>query len=238
MPALHGSLTRLVRGSLAALALAPALGCGATQSQADSAGAPLKVVWPIDNISQVGAYKLGVYGAPVVTNTPLGPALCFGGKEDGIVFPVNALDAQYDFTIEVLFKPDPDGSPKQQFFHVEDKAEGRVMLELRLSQNGKFYVHSFIRSGAEQQELENEVAQHPASEWTWAAITYTSGTVKHYVNGEQEASAMLDFGRMKKGEMAVGARLSRENWFKGCVREIRFANAALPPEELASKPAK
>jgi hypothetical protein len=41
---------------------------------------------------------------------------------------------------------------------------------------------------------------------------------------------------MKSGQLGIGFKLSEENYFRGCVRELRFANAALPPEKLAKTP--
>jgi hypothetical protein len=38
---------------------------------------------------------------------------------------------------------------------------------------------------------------------------------------------------MGRGEMSIGSRTTKERWFRGCVKELRFANTALPKSELA-----
>jgi hypothetical protein len=32
--------------------------------------------------------------------------------------------------------------------------------------------------------------------------------------------------------MSIGSKLTQEHWFKGCIKELRFANAALSRDKL------
>ena len=145
---------------------------------------------------------------------------------------INPLDAQTQFTIQVLFKPEADGPGQQQFLHLDDENAGRVLMETRLGTDNRWYLHSFASTSGGRAQLATAGALHRADEWHWAALTYTNGTIRHYVDGQQEASAELKFDPMKSGKMSIGSRLNQENWFKGCIRALRFANAALPAHLL------
>jgi hypothetical protein len=50
-----------------------------------------------------------------------------------------------------------------------------------------------------------------------------------YINGQKELEGEIDFPPMTKGNISLGVRLNKVNWFKGQIREIRFH-----PEELES----
>ena len=192
------------------------------------------VAWPVDNTREIGGYPVETVGEPKVTDEEPGKALCFGG-EDAVVLPINPLDMQYDFTIQALIKPTPGGGEVQQFLHLQDGEDSRVLLELR-NDDENWRLHTFVRSGKEQMDVETEVDTHDVDEWYWVALTYDqeSSTLRHYVNGYEEGHANFARAPMKRGEMAIGTRLSREHFFKGCVREVRFATAALSAEELAA----
>lgn len=219
--------------SIAACGLLLALaGCGGTQSEAKHAGPIHAVVWPLDNLHEVGGYALKRVGNPkLLTESPGG--VCLGGSEDGLLFPVNPLDAQYEFTVQALVRPGAGGEVKQQFLHLQDEdGENRVLLETRTT-GSKWQLHSFVKSGEAQADIDAS-SSHATDEWYWVALTHAEGTFRLYVNGLQEGAGSVAVTPMKRGEMAVGFRLSRENWFQGCVSELRFATAALSSTELAS----
>lgn len=210
-----------------------AFACASTQKR-DGADKVYAVAWPVDNTREIGGYRVETVGEPKVEKEDQGSSLCFGG-EDAVVLPVNPLDMQYDFTIQALIKPIPGGGEVQQFLHLEDGDDSRVLLELR-NNDENWRLHTFVRSGKEQMDVETEVDTHDVDKWYWVALTYEqeSSTLRHYVNGYEEGHATFARVPMKRGEMAIGTRLSREHFFKGCVREVRFATAALSPEELAA----
>jgi hypothetical protein len=219
--------------SSAALLLSLALaGCGAAQRDAKHAEPVHAVAWPLDNLTSVGGYRVNRVGAPtLLTESPGG--VCLGGSKDGLLFPVNPLDAQYEFTVQALVRPASGGEQKQQFLHLQDEdGENRVLLETRTT-GSKWQLHAFVKSGEAQADID-ATGSHPTGEWSWVAITQEQGTFRLYVNGQQEGTADVAVVPMKRGEMAVGFRLSRENWFAGCVSELRFATAALPSTDLAT----
>jgi hypothetical protein len=220
--------------SSAALLFSLALaGCGAAQSDPKHAEPIHAVAWPLDDLTSVGGYRVNRVGAPtLLAESPGG--VCLGGSKDGLLFPVNPLDAQYEFTVQALVRPAPGGELKQQFLHLQDEdGENRVLLETRTT-GSKWQLHAFVKSGEAQADID-ATGSHPTGEWSWVALTQEEGTFRLYVNGQQEGTANVAVVPMKRGEMAVGFRLSRENWFTGCVSELRFATAALPSTDLASE---
>ena len=75
------------------------------------------VVWTLDNTESIGGHRPQVLGAPGIASAATGgPALLFNGRSDGLILPVNPLRGFSKFTIEILFRPDPNGpSAKTKF---------------------------------------------------------------------------------------------------------------------------
>jgi hypothetical protein len=215
--------------SVCVLALA-ASGCGGARGEAQSADKIHHVAWPLDSVSLIGGYAVKRVGAPSL-NTESPGGVCMNGADQGLLFPVNPLDAQYDFTVQALVKPAHDGEDKQILLHLQDDdGENRLMIEMRTA-GKKWHLHSFVKSGEAQSDIELGT-MYPTDTWHWVALTYTRGTFRQYVNGVPEGVVPLEVVPMKTGEMAVGFRMSRENWFNGCVAELRFATTALASNEL------
>jgi len=209
-----------------------AAGCGSSQPHAKEPPA-LTVAWPVNGLSRIGGYRVQQMGTPTVQDDGKGPAVCFSGSDDGLDVHINPLDLQTGFTIEVLFKPQEGGNPRQQFLHLQDEAGGNILLELQVGASGQFRLHSFAKVGDEGKDLEDPSALYPAGVWYWAALTYSEESMRLYLNGVEQAAGSLAMKPMGKGEMGIGYKLSEENYFRGCVREVRFANQALSPERLA-----
>ncbi len=209
------------------------MGCSAGPAHAP-APAPLTVTWPVDRLDTVGGYHVKVVGTPAVKDDGTGPAVCFGGEDDGLDVAINPLDLQTEFTIEVLFKPEPGGSPRQQFFHLADDDGGNVLLELAVGSRGKFRLSSFSKVGDEKRDLSGPPGSQKVDTWYWAALTYSEETARLYLNGQEQAGDHVALRPMSHGQMGIGYRMSEENWFRGCVRELRFANAALSADRLQS----
>lgn len=193
---------------------------------------PLTVHWPVAGLGRVGGYRTRALGTPKVKDDGGGPAVCFSGQDDGLDVAINPLDLQTGFTVEVLFKPEAGGNPRQQFLHLQDAQGGSILLELGAGPNGEFRLHSFAKVGDEGRDLDDATLNEPNT-WYWAALTYSDETLRLYLNGKERASTSIAMRPMTSGQMGIGYKLSEENWFKGCIREVRFANAALSPERLA-----
>ena len=69
--------------------------------------------------------------------------------------------------------------------------------------------------------------QHPADQWYWVALVYDDKKMLSYVNGKKELEGIVDFPPMTSGDISIGVRLNKVNWFKGLIKEIRFHPAAL-----------
>lgn len=201
--------------------------------RAEPVSASPAITWAIGTAPATEGHALSVLGTPTVGESEHGATVCFDGKDDALLFPVNPLEGLSEFTIEILLKPDPDSAAEQRLLHVqEDGTENRALIELRTTTEASFVVSTFLRSGAEQLALVNEKALHPAARWYWVALGYKGGQLSHAVNGVLESDGKVAFTPLRKGQMSLGARLNREAWFKGCVREIRFSPTALSAAEL------
>jgi Concanavalin A-like lectin/glucanases superfamily len=194
---------------------------------------PPPVVWKLEGLHEIGGHQPTVEGAPGIGRGPRGEAaLEFNGRNDGVVLPVNPLAGKPHFTIEVLFKPAPGGETEQRFFHVQDEAGRRALLEIRLNREGGWWLDTFLRAGDASLALIDPRKVHPADRWHWVALRYDGKQMAGFVNGEKETQGTVAFGAMGPGEVALGVRLNRIYWFKGAIREVRFHASAIEPSAL------
>lgn len=191
------------------------------------------MVWAVGSTTNIGGHAVGMLGEPQVHSGEHGPAVCFDGQDDGLIMPVNPLEGLSEFTIQVLFKPEAGGLTEQRFLHLEeDDTENRALVELRLTPDGNFYLDTFLRSGEQKLTLVDPKKLHPAGRWYWAALSYKDRTMRHYIDGQEEASGTVTFAALKGGKMSLGVRLNRVSWFKGCISVVHFTPKALPQAEL------
>ncbi len=191
------------------------------------------VVWTLDNTESIGGHRPKVLGAPQIASAATGgPALLFNGKSDGLILPVNPLRGLSKFTIEILFRPDPDGPRAQRFVHIQDERDSRVMIETRLIGSQSWSLDTFLHSGDDAHPLLDRARKHPTGKWAWVALIYDGKTMSDYVNGVKELESPVNFAPMADGRMSLGVRLNRVFWFKGSIKEIRFSPIAWNPEDL------
>jgi hypothetical protein len=194
---------------------------------------PAPVIWTVDGTTSIGGHVPTVWGAPKMMDTKRGRAVCFDGKEDGLLVGKNPIEGLAEFTVEVLFRPDADGPPEQRFVHIaEDAGEDRAMIETRVTPKGTWYLDTFLHKGAESLALIEPSKEHPGDDWYWAALTYRERQMRHFVNAVEEGSGNLTFAPLGRGRMSLGVRQNQVYWFKGCIRELRVTPAALPPDRL------
>jgi hypothetical protein len=210
-------------------------GGGATSGGFAGGAGELGDTWVLDNLLAIGGLTPEIWGAPSVTETPHGKALCFDG-DDGIVLTTNPLEGSQAFTLQVLFRPDPvleteTALAEPRFVHIETDAADRATVEARVTAT-QFYLDTFIASAGQSKTLVDPARVHPVGEWHWAALTYASGVMRHYVDGTEDASADLDAVPFGPGKTSIGVRQNHLYWFKGCVRELRFVARALTTETL------
>lgn len=194
------------------------------------------IVWTLDDLNRIGGHVTEVIGTPFVQEG----ATVFDGIKDGMVVPDLPIAGAAQFTIEVLLQPVEGGGLAQRFVHLQDKAGFRALLEIRCNGRGGWWLDTFILTDAPSPErglvLVDPARVHPTSAWYWVALRYNGSTMAHFVNGEMEKEAPASFAAFGQGKTSIGVRQNRVSWFKGVIREIRFANTALPAEKLRRMP--
>jgi hypothetical protein len=190
------------------------------------------VEWILDNTRSIGGLAVKVQGAPRVIESEKGRAILFNGESDALFFDANPLKGAAAFTLEALFRPDPDGKFEQRFVHVqEDGSDNRMLLELRLA-GGTWYGDTYIRSGATDSALNDPKLLHPAGQWHTLAMVFDGGEMIQYLDGRRELSRRIAFTPMGDARVSIGCRINSVHWFKGAVRSVRFTRSALAPGEL------
>lgn len=189
--------------------------------------------WVLDAPGRLGDLTPTRLGAPQPLPTPDGPGLRFDGRADGLVLPVNPLAGLNRFTIEICLKPDRDGPAEQRYFHAQDSAGHRALLELRLNPDSTWVLDTFLYSGTSRLAVIDRSKTHPAGEWHWVALVYDGRVLSGFVDGIKQGEGAVSFPPMGPGEISLGVRLNRVAWFKGALREVRIHPRALAAEELA-----
>lgn len=189
-------------------------------------------VWNFDRLDSIGGHKTTIRGNPRVIDTPIGKAIEFDGVDDAIFLEVHPLAGAETFTWEVIFRPDAGGGAEQRFFHLQERGtQTRMLFETRLI-GAEWYLDSFVLSGKASKALIRPDRKHPLGQWQHAAMTYDGKQFRHYVNGELEDSAEIQFAPQGDGQTSVGVRINLKDYFKGAVHQARFTRRALSPAEF------
>lgn len=191
-------------------------------------------MWRLDNLERIGQQAVTVLGAPRVVEDDGQKAIAFDGVKDGLFVPAIPFAGARAFTIEALFFPASGGPAEQRFFHAQDGNEARALLETRLDGQGKWWLDTFIVTGATARgvTLVNRDQRHETNRWYWVALRYDGKTMAHFINGEKELEATAHFVPFGAGQTSLGVRQNKVFWFKGMIREVRFHPEAIPEEKL------
>ena len=193
------------------------------------------ITWKIDNLKQIGGQQVTVLDAPKVIAAAGGKAVIFDGVDDGLLINDNPIAGARAFTIEAVFRPDPNGSKEQRWFHLQEaNSENRVLLETRLV-GDEWFLDTFIKSGDNSRALLAENFKHPLGQWYHVALVYDGTQMRHYVNGVEELSGPLTITPLNQGQTSIGVRMNRVYWFKGAIRKARFTLKALTPGEFMKR---
>lgn len=190
------------------------------------------VIWRLDQPDKLGGHPLTVLGAPRLAADAEAPAMFFNGISDGIFVSANPLAGSAQFTIEILIKPEDGGLEAQRFFHLQDTATWRVMLETRLDGHGHWWLDTFLGKTGVSQPMIDPKLVHPTSRWYWIALRFDGARMTSFVNGEQELEREAVFGPMGDGQLSLGVRQNKVFWFKGGIREVRWHREALAKDKL------
>ncbi|MEI6946371.1 LamG domain-containing protein [Paraflavisolibacter sp. H34] len=198
-------------------------------------GAQAQTIWKLTDTLLVGGQQPTVLGRPqIVAGAKNTTSLFFDGVDDGLVVPVNPVAGRKAFTVEVLFRPDGDGPTAPRMLHWEDAEGNRGTIEGRLTPDRQWYLDAFLKNGKLNKGLTliDSTKLHPTDQWVWAAMVYDGKTMRSYINGKQELEGMVDIPVMGSGNIAIGVRLNKVNWFKGQIGEVRFHPKALKRKRL------
>jgi hypothetical protein len=192
------------------------------------------VTWELKNIHCIGGLKTEILGNPLIETDGKDTSIDFNGIDDGLIVPDIPIKGWSVFTIEVLFKPDGDGPIAPRFIHFEDTAFRRGTFEIRLTNKKQWYLDAFLKNGKTDRGLAliDSTKLHPADQSFWVAMEYDGKKMISFVNGKKELEGKFNFSAMTKGNISLGVRLNKVDWFKGQIKEIRFHPEALKSQGL------
>lgn len=194
--------------------------------------------WNLDSLASIGGHAVTLLGSPRAIDTALGPAIEFDGVDDALLVPSNPLAGVRQFTVEVIFRPDPAGSQEQRFLHLQENgSKDRVLFEIRLTPDGQWFLDTYIKTGGTGHTLYARGFKHLFGPWYHAAIVVDGERMRHYVNGKMELSRPIEFQPLGPGRTSLGVRINEVDWFKGAIRKTRFTGKVLSPDEFLSVPA-
>ena len=217
----------LIRLSCVAILLFTAL-------QARANAAPRETVWALNSLDHISGTPAEIWGKPVLSKSGGQNEVQFDGKADGLLVPAIAIGNWNRFTIEMLFKPEAGGLPEQRCLHLQDEKGRRLLIEIRVLNDGDWCLDTFLYSNAGHRlTLIDRTLTHPLGGWHWVALTYADGHMTHFVDGVKECGGEVQFEPMDlSGRTSIGVRQNKVSWFKGAIREIRFTPDALPADKL------
>lgn len=197
-------------------------------------------VWELKSLKKISGHPVQVFGNPEIVKTERGKAIKFDGIDDRILVDNNPIGDAKEFTIEVIFKPDPafEISNQPRFIHLQDPADTlskRVLIELRLTQKNEWYLDGYMMTDEGERTLVDQNMTHPIGEWSHAALIYKDNTLKTYVNGIQEVSGNISFNEKlinKVGKTSIGGRMDQRNYYCGLIKTLKITRKALNPKDF------
>jgi hypothetical protein len=191
------------------------------------------ITWNLDRLDTIGGHQVTVVGQPKVIDTPRGKALEFDGVDDAIFLDVNPLAGLKEFTVEVIFRPYEGGPKEQRFFHLQEAgSENRVLFETRLTDDGRWFLDTFLKSGEGNYTQLAKDSLHELGPWYHAALTIDAKQMRHFVNGKEELATTIEFTPLKAGQTSLGVRINKLHWFKGAIRQVRITPRVLSPDRF------
>lgn len=195
-----------------------------------------ETIWDVNNLESIGGHETTVLGSPQIIETESGKAMEFDGVKDGLIVEALPLVGAERFTLEVIFRPDPNGLGAQRFLHMQENGSNNrvlILLETLPTDENLWYLDTYIRSAKGSQNLYKPASPHPMGQWYNATLVYDGKEMQHYVNGVKEISKKLVFSPLsRKGKTSIGVKIGQKSWFKGAIRKVRFTRRVLKPEEF------
>lgn len=187
------------------------------------------VEWALAALNEPSATGVTTVGNPRSIDCPHGKGVEFDGRGDALFLDVNPLLNLRRFTIEVIFRPDPEGPAEQRFLHMGEVDGDRMMMETRVTPDNQWCLDAYIRSGDSSRTLIDKTKLHPTGSWHHAALVVNNGAMDTYVDGKHELEGYVQFSSFTKGSTSIGARMNRVYWFKGAIYKIKITPKNLGP---------
>ncbi|MCX6143183.1 MAG: LamG domain-containing protein [Ignavibacteriales bacterium] len=213
------------------LAIVSFQSCSSSKGTAVSSNSNI-VVWQLGVLNASSVTADSKSGKPLTMSSPFGEAVQFDGKADGLFLDQNPLVNLRQFTVEVVFRPDPNGQPEQRFLQMGEVNGERLMMETRLTAENQWYLDAYIKSGDSSKALMDKSKVHPAGKWYHLAFVFDDGKMDTYVAGEHELEGRVKFSPFKSGRTSIGVRMNKVYWFKGAIARIRITPKCLAPSEF------
>jgi hypothetical protein len=186
--------------------------------------------WSFTQLDAIGGHKATLVGTPRLKEVGSEKVVEFDGQS-AIVLNVNPLAGLSRFTAEIVFQPYAGGAKEQRFWHCQEEgSDNRLLFELRLTDDNRWFLDSFIKSGPGNFTLYAENSLHAVGPWYHAAVVMDGTTMRHFVNGVEELSTPIAFQPQTSGQCSFGARLNRVSWYRGAIKRIRVTPAVLKPD--------
>ena len=190
------------------------------------------IEWQLSDLNASSVIGLTRSGDPLTIDSPYGKAVQFDGKGGALFLDRNPLVNLSQFTVEVIFRPDPKGQFEQRFLHMGEANGDRMLLEIRMTDDSQWYLDAFIKSGESSKPLIDQTMLHPSGEWCHVALVVDDGKMDTYVAGKHELEGRVAFSPFKSGRTSIGVRMNRVSWFKGAIAKIRITPKCLTPSEF------
>lgn len=190
------------------------------------------IEWQLGTMNSSDLDTASRVGNPLTISSPFGAAVQFDGKRDGLFLDRNPLVDMRQFTVEVIFRPDPSGLAEQRFLQMGEVNGERLMMETRLTVDNQWFLDAYLRSGDSSKALIDKTLLHPTGEWFHLAVVVDNGRMDTYVAGKHELEGRIPFSPLKSGRTSIGVRLNKVYWFKGAIAKIRITPTCLTPSEF------
>lgn len=215
---------------LPTLATLTLLVCLPARAVAQEPKAPID--WTFTRLDEVAGHKTTLIGSPALIDTQPGKAVAFDGTT-AIFLDTNPLAGLSQFTAEIIFQPAASGGKEQRFLHFQEAGtENRLLFELRLIADNRWFLDTFIKSGTGNYTQFAEKFPHPIGPWYHAAVTMDGTAMKHYVNGVEELTTPITYTPQKTGQTSIGVRINKVSWYTGNISRVRVTPRVLKAGEF------
>ena len=210
-------------------------------SSFNALNAQVSETWLMNSLTQTGGHNISVLGTPELVTTEVGQAVDFSGAGERFLVTANPIGTSKEFTVEVIFKPEsgePNITNQPRFIHIQDPADPtakRIMLEIRVIPNGRFYFDAFMLTDKANTTVADTSLTYPCNAWIHAAITYRNDSLSIWVNGTRILTGMVGYNNDLLGanpKVSIGARQGDQYYFAGMIKAIRFTQAVIPPQNF------